>query len=326
MSVLVTGGKGFIGAIMIRKLLALGEKVVCLEPKSSPGRLADIADKVIMVAGDASKMEDVADTIKKHDVKRIAHMVFTISTANPELIHQEVSVMIMGCCNVYEAAKQAGIKRVIFPSSIHRHGAQWLHGEVGLNEESPSLALTIYGVGKRLNETVAHEYNTRLGMSIVSIRIPAVYGPGARVGARGVNLPMMAAAMGSEVVMPYPATEKQCLAHVDDVAEVGVRLLMIDKPPHEVYEIGGHTLSYGQMADLAKTFNPRASFVFGPPGLRSDLPYLIDHSRLRQDLGFEHRSIKDGYQDTIESFRKEAREQGAKETLTQKPTRDQLTR
>lgn len=326
MSILVTGGKGFIGAIMIRKLLALGEKVVCLEPKASPGRLADVADRVVMVAGDASKMEDVANTIKKHDVKRIAHMVFTISTADPELIHQEVSVMIMGCCNVYEAAKQAGIKRVLFPSSIHRHGAQRLHGEIGLNEESPSLALTIYGIGKHLNETVAHEYNTRLGMSIVSMRIPAVYGPGARVGARGVNLPIMAAAMSSEVILPYPAVEKQCLAHVEDVAEVGVRLLMLDKPQHDVYEIGGHTLSYGQMADLSKHLNPRAQIVFGPTGLTSDLPYLIDNSRLRQELGFEHRSIRDGYLDTMESVRKEAADQGAKATLTQTPTHDQMTR
>lgn len=306
MSILVTGGKGFIGSRMIRKLVARGEKVVCMEPKDTPGRLADIADRVIMVAGDASKMEDVSAVIKKYDVKRIAHMVFTASTAKPELIHQEISVMVMGTCNMFEAARQAGIERIVFPSSTHLHGAQLLHGEIPLNEETPCLARTVYGVSKTLNEALAHDYNVRSGMSIISIRIAAAYGPGAKVGGRGVNLPIVAAALNAPVTLPYPPTEKLCLEHVDDVAEVAVRFLVLEAPQHEVYEVGGHTRSYQEMVDLAKEFNPRAQIAFGDPVAKTDLPYLIDCSRLRLELGFEHRSVRDGYLDSINSFRQEA--------------------
>ena len=307
MTILVTGGKGFVGAAMIRKLVNKGHRVVCLDLKTTPGRLGDVIDRVTMLGGGAPGVEELVKIIRDHHIDRIAHMVFFMSSPdNAEQIHTEISTMVMGTTRVFEAARQAGLRRVLFPSSIHYYGPQWLHGEVNLNENSPSLAETVYGIGKKMNETVAHEYNVRAEMSIISMRVPAVYGPGAKVGARGVNIAAVECAQGKQAVLPYPAEEKVCAAHVEDVAEALIIGLLSENLRHEVYNIGGHTISYGELASLIRGFLSDAQISCNEAGGKIDLAYLIDHSRIKEEFGFEHRDLRKGYLELINTTRREA--------------------
>ena len=303
MSIMVTGGKGFIGSRIVRKLVDRGEKVVVLEPKVTEGRLSDIIDKITIAEGDARNLEDISTVIKNHDVHKIAHMVF--ARAEAESIHREMAVMAMGTYNMYEAARLAGIKRVIFASSVRMHeGVQLKEGEM-LTEESSSLSKTIYGATKNLNEIVAHQYNVRHGMSIISIRIAGVYGLGAAVGARGVNLAAVNAALGKPAKLPYPAKEEQCLAYVDDVAEITVRFLELETPKYDVYEVGGIHITYGEMADIVREFIPGAQISFTEEA-EMGYSHRVDNSRLKQELGFEHRSPREGYLELINITRQEA--------------------
>lgn len=307
MNILITGGKGYIGAAMIHQLLGKGHKVICLDLKSSPGRLGDIATRVTMLGGGLPGVKELISLIKEHTIDRIAHMPFFMSApSNAEQIWQEISVMVAGSVDVYEAARGTGVNRVIFPSSIRYFGPQWLHGEVYLNEDSPSLAKSIYGTGKRLNEVVAYHYNMRAGMSIISLRIPCVYGPGGRVGARGVNIAAVECALNRQAIFPHPPEEKVCVAHIDDVAKAMVLLLLHDNPRHYVYNIGGHTVSYWELASFVREFLPDAQISYDESGGKIELPYLMDYSRIRQEFGFEHRPLSEGYLDLINATRREA--------------------
>jgi len=234
-------------------------------------------------------------------------MVFFISSpGDVEQVRTEVSTMIMGTTDVFEAARRTGLKRVVFPSSIHFFGPQWLHGEVYLNEESPSLAESVYGIGKKVNETVAYAFNTRAGMSIVSMRVPAVYGPGARVGARGVNIAAVECALGKPAVFPYKAEQKVCAAHVDEVVEALMIALLNENPRHTVYNIGGHVTTYWELASIIKESFPDAQISYNEGTGMSDLAYLIDYSRINKEFGFEHRDLREGYLDLINVTRREA--------------------
>ncbi|MFH1349388.1 MAG: NAD(P)-dependent oxidoreductase [Pseudomonadota bacterium] len=307
MAILITGGKGFVGSVMIRKLVHQGHEVVCLDLKRTPGRLGDVADRVTMLEGGVPGIEGLMKIIQDHHVDRIAHMVFFMSDqGNAEQIRTEVSSMVMDTTNVFEAARRTGIKRVLFPSSIHYYGPQWLHGETMLNEESPSLAESIYGVGKKMNETVARKYNTRAGMEIISMRIPAVYGPGARVGARGVNIAAVECAQGKPATFPYPAEEKVCVAHVEDVADALIKGFLTGNLRYDVYNIGGHILSYWELASLIRGLLPGAQIFYNEAGVKTDLAYLIDYSRIREEFRFEHRDLKEGYLEVINLTRREA--------------------
>ena len=195
MAILVTGGKGFIGARVIKNLVERGEEVVCMEPKLSPGRLGDLASKIKMVEGDIVDYANIADTISKYKVDRVTHMVFFSAeergvSERPEKagdLYRQMMIMNTGTFHIFEAASLAGIKRVVFPSSIQYHGIPW-DGPEPVNEDSPARPTVGYGIGKHLCEHLAREYNRLLQTEIVTVRIPGVYGPGVKIGARGVNL------------------------------------------------------------------------------------------------------------------------------------------
>lgn len=212
--------------------------------------------------------------------------------------------MALGTANVFEAARLAAVRRVIFPSSIAYHGPQWRHGERPLREEDPCLSDTVYGASKYLGEVLAQEYNRRFGLEIVSIRIPVVYGPGGRLGAHGVNLIATEAALGRPITLPHPPQDKVCIAHVEDVAEIVVRLLTAERVQHQVYQVGGHVLSYQELADIARERLGEVQISFATEPI--DLAYLIDGSRLEKELGVLHRDPRSAYWEFIDLTRKEA--------------------
>lgn len=311
MTLLVTGGKGFIGARLVRRLVERGETVVCLDLKGSPGRLTDIAERITFVAGDAARYEDIEAAIRAHGVTRIAHCVFFSAeergvAARPEdaeQLYRQQMVMTTGTFHVFEAARRAGIRRVLYPSSVQYHGLDepWTEPEP-VTEDSPARPTSPYGIGKHLCERVAQEYNRLHGMEIVTVRVPGAYGPGVRIGARGINLIGTAGALGDRVQFPYSRAQRIVLAHVDDIAEIFARTLTGPKPPHAVYHVGGHDVSYADIAAIGRRLLPGLEV-----GFRDDAPlqcsYTIDCSRMTRELGVHHRSLEDGYRELIAETR-----------------------
>ena len=218
MSILVTGGKGFIGSRVIKKLLERKESVVCMELKTTPGRLGDMANQIVMVEGDVARFDDIMNVINEHKIKKIAHVVYFSAEERgqgkeeqPDELYRQMLIMNLGTFNIYEAARIAGIKRLLYPSSIAYHGDPVTFEDVKpLTEDSPSNAVGLYGIGKHLVEVLADEYNRMNGMEITIVRIPMVYGPGVRVGARGSNLIAVQGGLGKPVLLPYAKTQMAC--------------------------------------------------------------------------------------------------------------------
>lgn len=307
MTTLVTGGKGFLGAELIRQLaVEEGQDVVCLDVKSTPGRLVPLTDRVRLVGGGVTGPDEMESLIRENEIDLIAHMVFARPGDDPGSIHDEIATMVMGTTSVFEAARRTGVRRVAFPSSIHYYGPQWLHGDVALSEDAPGLATTIYGVTKQLNEATASAYVARAEMRIVCVRLPAVYGPNAEVGARSINVAPVAAARGTTAVVPYAPDQRVCVAHVQDVARCLARALTADRLDHLVYNVGGHTTTYEGIATLVRRYLPDADIRFNADQGPSDLPYLIDDSRARQELGLRHRPLEQGVLEVINATRQQA--------------------
>ncbi|MEB0028800.1 NAD(P)-dependent oxidoreductase [Pseudomonas sp. MH9.2] len=313
MAILVTGGKGFIGASVIKNLVERGEEVVCLELKDSPGRLGDLASKIGMVVGDITDYDSIAATLSEYKIDRIAHMVFFSAqergvSERPEQadqLYKQQMIMNTGTFHLFEAARLAGVKRVVFPSSVQYHGLEkpWtIPGPI--TEESPALPSTTYGIGKHLCEHLAHEYNRLLKTDIVSFRIPGVYGPGVKVGARGVNLIGTQGGMGLPVNFPYSSEQHIVLAHVDDIAEVFAKALLAPTLPHEVYQIGGRYVSFGELADIGRSLMPGMQISFNERAPAMPVP-AIDSSRMERELDIQHRTLEDGYRELIALTRQE---------------------
>src|ERR1035437_2583400 len=88
--VLVIGAKGLVGAAVTKRLVEEGRRVICVEPKTTPGRLAKVADAVELVAGDVRDMSGLLDTIGKFGVREIV----TVPFYQGRSIFDEMSVMV----------------------------------------------------------------------------------------------------------------------------------------------------------------------------------------------------------------------------------------
>jgi len=101
-------------------------------------------------------------------------------------------------------------------------------------------------------------------------------------------------ARGEVISFPF-ADAMRIPIHVDDIAEVFVRVLMKDKPEHAIYNSGGQTISLGDLADIVRGYLPDAKISFEKQtgGKESSGNYLIDNSRLVQEFGVQYRPYRE---------------------------------
>jgi nucleoside-diphosphate-sugar epimerase len=298
---LVIGAKGFVGASLVRALLGRGHEVTALDLRGSPGRLADVADEIEWAVGDGSSEEAIFGAIARRGIDAIYYGPFFRAGPDGADLDRELSVMALGAWRVFQLARAIPLQRVVFPSSTAVHGYQPANG-TPVNEStrvSPHPH-RLYGAYKVLSEQVGTEIDTSIGESVVvSARLPAVYGPGAEVASRRVNVPAVAAVRGEIGRVEYTPEARVCIAHVEDIAAILATLLEAPSPAHTVYETGGLDVSFGEIVAAVKRLVPGAKTEFGSDE-RPILPHAVDWSRIRDEFGVEHRSLAQGMASIVE--------------------------
>jgi nucleoside-diphosphate-sugar epimerase len=169
--VLVTGGTGFTGSHVVRRLLGRGHEVVCLD--NQPGLFAEELRELgaEVVIGSVTD----ADLVRRSSrgVEVVHHLAAAFRQLDvPQSVYQQVNVE--GTRNVLEAARAEGVRRVVYCST------QGVHGHVTNppgDEDSPIAPEDYYQQTKYEGELVCSEYSDA-GMDIAIVRPTAIYGPG----------------------------------------------------------------------------------------------------------------------------------------------------
>lgn len=299
MRVVVVGAKGFVGASLVRTLLRRGHSVTSLDLRDGPGRLADVADDIEWRVGDCTDQEVLLDVIGARGADGIYFgPFFRPPTGTPSLM-RELDVMATATWRAFQLARVLPIQRILFPSSTAVHGPQ-LPGEPAVSETSAVRPHGLYGAMKLLTEQVGFEFNSSVGRNVItSVRIPSVYGPGAAVASRGVNIPAVSAAGGQTGRVQYAPDARVCIAHVDDAGEILADILEAPELTHSVYELGGLDVSFGEIADAVKAIVPNARTEFGTDQLPI-LPHAVDMGRLRSEIPAKHSDLESGMRSIIE--------------------------
>ena len=134
MSIMVTGGTGFIGNRIIRKLLDRGEQVVCFDLAPPRNNLEPYAGRINFYRGDISQIPHLLEAINTFQVHKIIHMAALLPPDTEDRPHFGMFVNIQGTNNVFEAARWSSIQRVVYASSIAVYGVQETFGDRPINE------------------------------------------------------------------------------------------------------------------------------------------------------------------------------------------------
>jgi UDP-glucose 4-epimerase len=231
MTVLVTGGAGYIGSHMVHALAEAGESVVVVDNLST-GFSAFLPEGVPLFIGDAADENLIEGVIAAHKVESIIH--FAGSVVVPESMRDPLHYYrnnTMTTRSLLNAAVKCGVNRFIFSSTAAVYGNP---EQVPVPEHAPTRPLSPYGSSKLMAEIMLHDVASAHGMNYVVLRYFNVAGadPQARIGlatAGATHLLKIAveAATGQRAKIDvfgtdYPTPDGSCIRdfiHVSDLAQ-----------------------------------------------------------------------------------------------------------
>ena len=231
MTVLVTGGAGYIGSHMVLALAEAGESVVVIDNLST-GFSAFLPEGVPLFIGDAGDENLVEGVIDQHNVESIIH--FAGSVVVPDSMRDPLGYYrnnTFTTRNLLNAAIKRGIGRFIFSSTAAVYGNP---DQVPVPEIVPTRPLSPYGFSKLMSEIMLHDVASAHGMKYVALRYFNVAGadPLGRVGLATVGATHLLkiaveAATGQRAKIDvfgtdYPTPDGSCIRdfiHVSDLAQ-----------------------------------------------------------------------------------------------------------
>jgi UDP-glucose 4-epimerase len=300
MTILVTGGAGYIGSHMVHELNDAGEPVVVLDNLSTGFRFL-VPATVPFVVGSTGDRELVARSLRQYDVKAIIH--FAASIVVPESVRDPLgyySNNTMNTCNLLDVAIKAGVRQFIFSSTAAVYGNP---AHVPVREDAPTLPISPYGSSKLMSEIMLHDAGTAHGLRFVALRYFNVAGadPKLRTGQStpaATHLIKVAceAALGKRPKMDvfgtdYPTADGTCIRdyiHVSDLARAHSAALAYLRRggASATFNCGyGHGASVLEVIDAVKRASGR-DFPVEISGRRPGDPVelVADTARIRSTL------------------------------------------
>lgn len=311
---LVTGATGCIGAWVVRNLVRRGIYTCAMVRADNRHRLQLIMDDrelsaVKFVKGEITSLETIQFILKEYQITRIIHlaaMQLPFCQADPPL---GAAVNVVGTVNIFEAAKQQGIKSIVYASSTAVYGIADEYPPGPLAHDAPLKPRSHYGVYKQANEGTARIYWLESGISSIGIRPYVVYGPGRDQGMTSTpTKAMLAAAAGKPYHISYGG--RFGFQYADDAARAYIDAALLDFRGADVFNLGGETVSMQEVVHAIENAVPQIKGKITFEDKLLPFPAEIDNSALVRLLGmFKVTPLSEGVQETIRIF-KRALEEG----------------
>jgi nucleoside-diphosphate-sugar epimerase len=312
MRVLITGGYGFIGAWIIRNLLARGDQVWVFDLREDPRRLRLIlpeseVQKVAFVQGDVTDLPALQAAISTHSISHIIHLAgLQVPTcrADPML---GARVNVLGTLAVFEAVKAAGtqIQRLVYASSAAVFGGPDKYPAGSLGDDVLLVPSTHYGVFKCCNEGNARIYYQDSGISSVGLRPWTVYGVGRDLGMTSEpTKAIKSVLLGRPYHISFGGWSD--FQYVDDVAKTFVYSLERPYTGAKSYNLRGEVVTLSDFHKAMCTILPEAARLVTVGHTQIAIAYDLSDDALQRDLGpMPRTSLEEGIRETVEIFRKQ---------------------
>jgi UDP-glucose 4-epimerase len=267
MTVLVTGGAGYIGSHMVLELLDTGERVVVLDNLSTGYDWA-VPERVPLIVGESGDQALVARLIRQHGIEAIIH--FAASVVVPDSVRDPLGYYRNNTVNsraLIECAVNNGVRHFIFSSTAAVYGNP---AEIPVKEDAPAMPISPYGWSKLMSEVMLRDASHAHDLRHVILRYFNVAGadPQCRSGQTSkaathlikisveaaVGLRRKIEVFGAD----YPTPDGTCIRdyiHVSDLARAhsdALRYLRSGAPPVTLNCGYGHGFSVLQAIEMVK--------------------------------------------------------------------------
>jgi threonine 3-dehydrogenase len=311
MSILITGGAGFIGVELTREYLKKGEKLVVFDRQIVDSPFSE-EKEVTLVCGDITSFAEVLNVVRENNVDTIFHLAAISSAASEANPWASIDINALGTYHMLEAARLFGVKKIVFSSSM---GSYTLSKDTVVTEDTKQRPTLIYGVTKVFGELLGLYYARKFGIDFRGIRLPQVLGPHAKGYGFGQYNPWMieAAIKGTPFEIWAPPDTVLPLLYVKDAIR---SLLMLSDAESSrlttrVYNIG-QILPPPTAQDVlneTKKYYPDAKISFKPApdaavGLAT-IPKIITGEAAEKEWGWHVAySLEKAVKDFIEEYKK----------------------
>jgi UDP-glucuronate 4-epimerase len=290
-TVLVTGGRGFVGRVAGKFLQREGYAVVSLDcspllEESAEGSPVEVQCDI----GDAAALQSVFEI---HPIQAIVHLAAILPTVAQREPLRATRVNVDGSLNLLEMARRFGIRRFVFGSSVSIYGS--CSTDHSVSEEDRAAPEDLYGAAKLYVERLGQSCRDCHGLEFVSLRIVRVLGPGSNSKTsawRSEIFEMLSAKEPVEISIPYAASERVLVAHVDDIAQMIVTLLRAKRLQYSLYNTPCESLLVEELKAGVERLNPNVHVRLGESPMKGN-PCRLNASRFEREFGFKSKTIFD---------------------------------
>ena len=302
MTILVTGGAGYIGSHVVRQLTQRGEAVVVLDNLSTGFRSAVLEAKLIV--GDTGDRELVSRLLRDHQVTKVLH--FAAHTIVPESVSNPLKYYGNNTCstrNLLQCCQEAGVKNFVFSSTAAVYGVP--AGGV-CAEDSPTQPINAYGTSKLMSEWMLRDLAAASPLRYVVLRYFNVAGcdPGGRIGQTTLKATLLTkvaaeAAVGKRSHVSifgtdYPTSDGTGIRdyiHVEDLASAHLKALdyLDGGGASQIINCGyGHGYSVREVLSTVNRVHGTPLKTIEEPRRAGDPPSLVAKvDRVREILGWQ---------------------------------------
>ncbi len=305
MKYLVTGGAGFIGSHITRTLLQNGNQVRILDNFSSGKRENLNGLDVELIEGDLRDASKVAEAVKGMDI--VFHEAAFVSVAESmEKPLECLDVNVTGTSIVFEAARKAGVKRVVIASSAAVYGDSEVYP---LSEDSPLRQLSPYATSKRIDEKYAELFTNYFGLEVAALRYFNVYGPRQRPDSMyAAAVPIFIRRMldNKPITVYGDGGQTRDLVNVRDVVQANLLASEHPAAPGKVFNVctGVETRLLDLLNILYEIFPNAPKHVHAEPRAGDIYRSIGTPRKIVETLGFKPNvTLAEGLKEAVEEMR-----------------------
>jgi len=295
MSILVTGGAGFIGSHLLDRLVSGGRSAVCLDSfndyyapdvkrRNVAGALR--SGLVTLAEGDICDIALCRRVFEEHGIRRVVHLAARAGvrpSIEEPLLYERVNCQ--GTLNLLECARDAKVEMFVFGSSSSVYGVS---SRVPFREDDPvDCPISPYAATKRAGELYCKTYSHLYGIPMVCLRFFTVYGPRQRPDLAITKFTRLIAA-GEPIQVFGDGTARRDYTHVSDIVD-GIVAALDSNLSFEIINLGNSSpVELREMVALIEKALGKTARIERLPDQPGDVPITYaDISKATRLLGYK---------------------------------------